>query len=121
MVAVGGRGDAEPLCALASEVGIAGHKVDIFLKVDLTYLAPVDKKIKVWDLPFTQMDFYKYAGGKPPSNGAYHPNPRVEFIGVIADIIAELVLYCDPSVSQTITRKYQVSFFVLHWHDLSSF
>ena len=105
LIVVGSRGDAEPFCALASELGIAGHKVVIFLQVDLTYLAPVDKNIKVWDLSFTQMDFYKYAGGKPPSHGANHPNPRVKFIGVVADIIAELVLPCEPSVSQAINEE----------------
>ena len=103
LIAVGSRGDSEPFCALASELGNAGHKVDIFLQVDLKYLAPVHENVKVWDLSFTQMDFYKYAGSKPPSHGANHPNPK--FIGVVAEIIAELVLPCEPTVSQVVVNE----------------
>ena len=116
LITVGSRGDAEPFCALASELGNAGHTVDLFLQVDLTYLAPTNNNVKVCDLPFTMMDFYKVTapgggGKKRPSSshrgGEVHDdpsNPRVKFIGVVADIIAELVLPCEPHVSRVVAN-----------------
>ena len=64
-------------------------------------------KNKCHELPFTQQDCYKYVGNrKNPQAGAatHHPNPRVPFIGVVTDIMGELVLprffgHCKSSSS----------------------
>ena len=94
LITVGSRGDAEPFCSLARALGAKGHNVDLLLQTDLKQLAP--PSASVHDLPFTQMDFYKFVGN--PSHGADHQNPRVRFIGIVTDIIAELILPCTNSV-----------------------
>lgn len=88
LITVGSRGDAEPFCALADALGSSGHRADLFLARDVMHLAP--PSATVHELPFTQLDFYKYVGN--PSHGSDHPNPRVRFVGVVADVIAGLVL-----------------------------
>jgi sterol 3beta-glucosyltransferase len=94
LITVGSRGDAEPFCSLASSLVAAGAEVDLFLQRDLVHLAP--PKVTCHPLPFTQQDFYRYT--TKPSHGADHPNPRVRFVGVVADIIGELVLPCFEQV-----------------------
>mmetsp|Transcript_37050 Transcript_37050/g.54432 ORF Transcript_37050/g.54432 Transcript_37050/m.54432 type:complete len:447 (-) Transcript_37050:213-1553(-) len=97
LITVGSRGDAEPFCSLADTLASRNHDVDLFLQTDLKYLAPQssDNNIHIHKLPFTQMDFYQFAN---PSHGADHFNPRVKFVGVIADCIGELVLPCWEQV-----------------------
>lgn len=94
LITVGSRGDAEPFCSLASELACCEHKVDLFLQKDAQHLAPTgpatERNVTVHDLPFSSQDFYKFLTN--PSHGSDHPNPRVKFVGVIADVIAELLL-----------------------------
>eukprot|EP00978_Attheya_sp_CCMP212_P018374 scaffold50201_cov50-Attheya_sp.AAC.4 len=112
LIAVGSRGDAEPFCSLA--VSLAGSDqvdtVDLFLQKDLKHLVPNNThqgdetldKIHYHELPFTQMDFYKYVGARsPPQAGAGHANPRVQFLGIVTDIMGELVLPCYTDVKKT--------------------
>lgn len=94
LITVGSRGDAEPFCSLAQALAAKDHQVDLFLQTDLAHLAP--SSATVHELPFTQMDFYKYVG--TPSHGADHENPRVRFVGIVTDIIAALVLPCCDAV-----------------------
>lgn len=110
LIAVGSRGDAEPFCSLAATLAAADQidAVDLFLQTDLEYLVPKGySKIHYHALPFTMMDFYKYAGGerKPPQAGADHPNPRVKFLGMVTDMMGELVLPCYSSVMETAQGK----------------
>lgn len=94
LITVGSRGDAEPFCSLAAELTTKGHHVDMFLQKDLKHLAP--SSASVHELPFTQMDFYKYVGS--PTHGADHENPRVKFVGIVTDVIAELSFPCCDQV-----------------------
>lgn len=86
LVSVGSRGDAEPFCSLARQLMADGCTVELFLQTDLHYLAP--PSVNLHAIPFTQMDMYQYVAS--PSHGIDHPNPRVRFIGVVTDVIAEL-------------------------------
>ncbi|KNC75111.1 hypothetical protein SARC_12359 [Sphaeroforma arctica JP610] len=100
-VAVGSRGDAEPFCSLAASLAESAEidTIDIFVQMDLIHLVPIIPKVRFHKLPFTQMDFYKYAGArKPPQAGAGHGNPRVNFLGIVTDIMGELVLPCLADV-----------------------
>lgn len=99
LITVGSRGDAEPFCSLAASLGAKGHDVDIFLQTDLKHLAP--SSATVHDLPFTQMDFYKFVGN--PTHGTDHENPRVRFVGIVADVIAELTFPCCEQVLEVAT------------------
>jgi sterol 3beta-glucosyltransferase len=94
IITVGSRGDAEPFCSLAAELGANGHHVDIFLQKELKHLSP--SSASVHELPFTQMDFYKFVGS--PTHGVDHENPRVKFVGVVTDVIAELTFPCCEQV-----------------------
>jgi len=96
LLCVGSRGDAEPFCALADTLLDRGHDVDIFLQPELIALAPPGANIHQW--PFTQFDFYKFVAN--PSHGKDHENPRVRFVGIVTDCIAELVLPCVDQVLQ---------------------
>jgi len=96
LIAVGSRGDAEPFCSLAAAFAEAGNSVELFLQKDLVHLAPPSSQVSCHELPFTQTDFYRYASS--PSHGVDHPNPRVKFVGAVADIILELVLPCFDQV-----------------------
>jgi hypothetical protein len=104
IICVGSRGDAEPFCALSAKLIDQGHSVEFFCQPELQSFIPkststdgtVTVTVTVHSLPFTQFDFYKYAGS--PSKGTDHPNVRVRFVGAVADIIAELVLPCYEQV-----------------------
>eukprot|EP00538_Stauroneis_constricta_P004756 CAMPEP_0119553052 /NCGR_PEP_ID=MMETSP1352-20130426/5898_1 /TAXON_ID=265584 /ORGANISM="Stauroneis constricta, Strain CCMP1120" /LENGTH=451 /DNA_ID=CAMNT_0007599383 /DNA_START=23 /DNA_END=1378 /DNA_ORIENTATION=- len=102
LITVGSRGDAEPYCAMANSLLNDGHSVDFFLQKDLLYLAPKTpanaNTLTIHELPFTQMDFYKFMAA--PTHGVGHPNPRVQFIGIVTDTIAELVFPCHPAVTE---------------------
>ena len=105
LIAVGSRGDAEPFCSLAATLAAREEvtAVELFLQTDLEYLVPSGyTKINYRKLPFTQMDFYKWAGveRKPPQAGADHANPRVKFLGMVTDMMGELVLPCYPTVKE---------------------
>ncbi|CAE7396133.1 UGT80B1 [Symbiodinium natans] len=92
-----GRAHQTPLFEELVAKGASGrHAVDMFLMTDAVYLAPQGANVHL--LPFTMMDFYKFAGN--PSKGTDHPNPRVKFVGGVADIICELILPCVPSVQE---------------------
>lgn len=99
-MAVGSRGDAEPFCALAAQLSSSSTvvQVDLFLQTDLLHLAPKsnEDKIKVHALPFTAQDFYQIAG--TAQKGADDPNPRVKFVGVVSEIVGQLVLPCVHQV-----------------------
>ena len=102
LVAVGSRGDAEPFCLLAASLATAGASVELFLGKDLIHLAPSLDLVNCHALPFSMQDFYRFVGN--PTNGADHPNPRVKFVGGVADTIGQLVLPCFDqvlSVAQT--------------------
>lgn len=65
LISVGSRGDAEPFCSLAATLAVRNEvtAVELFLQTDLEYLVPKGfAKINYHKLPFTQMDFYKWAG-----------------------------------------------------------
>ena len=121
LVAVGSRGDAEPFIALAYKLLTSGHNVYLFLQTDLIWMCPKEPSqlstsssslssssspspslsrdqgdLKIYPLPFEQNDFYKFV--QNPSHGADHENPRVRFTGIVADVIAELVLPCCENV-----------------------
>mmetsp|Transcript_19325 Transcript_19325/g.29788 ORF Transcript_19325/g.29788 Transcript_19325/m.29788 type:complete len:575 (+) Transcript_19325:145-1869(+) len=110
LITVGSRGDAEPYISLAQSLRQAGCHVDLFLQKDLMHLSTslltrMESHngdvglVNIHELPFTQMDFYKYVGS--PSHGTepkYDSNPRIRFIGVVTDVIGELVLPCLPMV-----------------------
>ena len=83
LITVGSRGDA-------------GHDVDLWLQTDMHPLAPTSGKITIHELPFTCMNFYKFAGNPNPAHD--HPNPRVKFTGVICDVCGELVVPCTMQV-----------------------
>jgi len=114
LIAVGSRGDAEPFCSLAASLAASDQvdTVDLFLQKDLKNLVPSKgadycKKINYHELPFTQMDFYKYAGErKPPQAGADHENPRVRFLGIVTDIMGEMVLPCYENVMKVAAPKH---------------
>lgn len=93
IVSVGSRGDIEPFCALAQGLLDDGHQVDYALQTAYQHLVP--SGVKLHSLPFTSNDFYKFTN---PTHGADHPNTRVPFIGVVADVIGELVLPCWETV-----------------------
>jgi len=96
LITVGSRGDAEPFCALASALATAGHGAALYLQTDLQHLAPACDSVTLHELPFTQMDFYKYVGS--PRHGKNHGNPRVRFVGIVADIVCALVLPCAAAI-----------------------
>jgi len=102
--------------------------VDLFLQQDLLHLAPSssppaavsadtttttnnnkehhDKnRLRLHTLPFTQNDFYRYAAGGASLPGANHPNPRVQFVSVVAEIIGELVLPCSAQLSKVVVQE----------------
>lgn len=111
LIAVGSRGDAEPFCSLAASLAKSEEidAVDLYIQKDLKHLVPQGdascrQKIEYHELPFTQMDFYKYAGErKPPQPGAGHPNPRVQFLGIVTDIMGEMVLPCFSDIMDRCT------------------
>ena len=97
LVTVGSRGDAEPFCALAAEMlrrDEQQHDVHLFMQTDQQKLAPPGATVHT--LPFSSNDFYKYTAN--PSKGNDSPNPRVRFTGIIADVVAELVLPCTKDI-----------------------
>jgi sterol 3beta-glucosyltransferase len=95
MVSVGSRGDAEPYCALAEELLKRNHKVDLFLQSDLRPLAkPLEEAhqdFHVRVLPFTNQDYYNVSRGQRRQQ---HPDPKMKNVGIVADIICELVCPC---------------------------
>jgi UDP:flavonoid glycosyltransferase YjiC (YdhE family) len=95
-ICVGSRGDAEPFCSLAAQLVANNHSVDFFVQPELQHLAPKHDNVTVHLLPFTQFDFYKFVGN--PTKGLDHPNPRVKFVGIVTDIIAQLVFPCRDAV-----------------------
>mmetsp|Transcript_19797 Transcript_19797/g.36959 ORF Transcript_19797/g.36959 Transcript_19797/m.36959 type:complete len:443 (-) Transcript_19797:114-1442(-) len=90
LVSVGSRGDVEPFCALSQALLDGGHQVEYAVQEDLKYLVP--NEVNVHTLPFSMTDFYKFMPN--PTHGSDSPNPRVRFVGVVADVIGELVLPC---------------------------
>lgn len=100
LITVGSRGDAEPFCSLAKSLAKAKHDVDIFLQTDLQYLVPKvepdEGVIESHELPFTQLDFYKFMAN--PANGQDNEDPRVKFLGIVTDIIGGLVLPCAAAI-----------------------
>ncbi|CAB9497870.1 Sterol 3-beta-glucosyltransferase [Seminavis robusta] len=114
LIAVGSRGDSEPMCSLAAELATRKEiaSIELFLQTDAESLVPKNNddernKIHYHELPFTQMDFYKWAGQKrePPQAGAGHPNQRVQFLGIVTDIMGELVLPNYSRVMETIVSE----------------
>lgn len=105
LICVGSRGDAEPFCSLADCLVTYGHEVEFFIQTDLESLAPKQNGVKLHLLPFTQQDFYKFVPS--PTHGANHENPRVRFVGVVVDVIAELVFPCWNQVLD-VARRCQV-------------
>lgn len=111
LISVGSRGDAEPFCSIAASLlqkqataqttaKENGIQIDLFLQKDLTHLAPtcaVDGVLRVHELPFTQQDFYRFVAS-PHKDSIHHPNPRVQFVGIIAEVINHLVLPCYDDV-----------------------
>jgi len=113
LISVGSRGDVEPFCALAQELMDAGHDVDYAVQQDSIGLVP--KGVVIHALPFGTNDFYKYAtttttttttttsannnnnDNENATNGNVN-NPRVRFVGIIANVIGELVLPCWKQV-----------------------
>lgn len=96
IICVGSRGDNEPFISLSSALTHRGHSVDIFTQTDAVHLLPRHNLLRPHSLPFTQQDFYRFLAN--PSHGADDPNPRVRFLGVVADCIGELVLPCAQIV-----------------------
>lgn len=96
IICVGSRGDNEPFISLSSALTHRGHSVDIFTQTDAAHLLPHHTLLRAHSLPFTKKDFYRFLAN--PSHGADDPNPRVRFLGVVADCIGELVLPCAHSV-----------------------
>lgn len=92
LITVGSRGDAEPFCALAEHLASAQHDVHMFLQDE--HSSPSTATTHA--LPFTTQDFYRFVA--KPKHGSDHSNPRVRFVGIVVDIIAELVLPCAKSV-----------------------
>ena len=97
LISVGSRGDVEPYLALSQALLDNGHEVHYALQNESNYQSIVPSGVNVHPLPFESNDFYKYMN---PSHGADHPNPRVRFVGVIADCIGELVLPCCQQVME---------------------
>jgi sterol 3beta-glucosyltransferase len=111
LLTVGSRGDAEPFVAIADELLKAGHEVDIFLQPEHEYNPPHTRgcslspheTVTIHRLPFTQQDFYRFVGN--PLYGKGHSDARVQFSGIVSDIIAELVLPCMKQVLQVAQEK----------------
>ena len=100
LVTIGSRGDAEPFCAVADALLADGAAVDLFLQPDVHHLAPTGCTIH--ELPFTQLDLLKFASN--PSRGKDHPNPTVSFVGIVADVIGELVFPCAQKLLDASTN-----------------
>jgi hypothetical protein len=134
LITVGSRGDTEPFCALSQELADAGYLVDFFVQKDSYHLVPSSESIIVHLLPFGTSDFYKFMN---PSHGADADNPRVRFIGVVADVTGELVLPCwqqvldvakecdiiitsslARSLSFALTQKLSVPSYLIHLQPL---
>lgn len=114
ILCVGSRGDAEPFCALASKLLLDDttsdaeehHVIDFFVQPELQHLVPQPRNsisssnstINVHLWPFTQTDFYKAMAH--PKHGKDHAHPRVRFVGLVSDMIADLVLPCAPKIAQ---------------------
>eukprot|EP00567_Pseudictyota_dubia_P013247 CAMPEP_0197441778 /NCGR_PEP_ID=MMETSP1175-20131217/7961_1 /TAXON_ID=1003142 /ORGANISM="Triceratium dubium, Strain CCMP147" /LENGTH=197 /DNA_ID=CAMNT_0042972109 /DNA_START=43 /DNA_END=633 /DNA_ORIENTATION=+ len=98
LICVGSRGDNEPFASLAATLIANGCEVDMFVQSDAIQLVPPPNGplLRCHELPFTQMDFYRYVSN--PSHGQDHSNPRVKFLGIITDCIGELVLPCTKAV-----------------------
>jgi hypothetical protein len=109
LIAVGSRGDTEPFCSLARELQKNHEKdddevsvsIDLFIQKDMTGLAPKEDSITIHELPFTMMDFYKYST-KSDLPGCDHPNPRVKFVGIVAEVIGELVMPCGNQLAKAV-------------------
>ena len=97
LISVGSRGDIEPFLALAQALLDDGHEVHYALQNESNYQSIVPSGVTVHPLPFVSNDFYKFMN---PSHGADHPNPRVRFVGVVTDLIGELVLPCYQQVME---------------------
>ena len=109
LIAVGSRGDAEPFVALADSLvaSTTDCSVDLFFQKDAVHLVVPHQRIRVHEVPFTQMDFYQYmsgTNGNPPT-GANHPNPRVQFLGIVTDIMGGLVLPCYSHVRKSLSSS----------------
>ena len=97
LICVGSRGDAEPFCSLAASLLSKGHSVEFFIQPELKGLAPIDDdKLTTHELPFTQFDFYKFANN--PTKEVNNPNPRVTFVGIVTDLMSNLVFPCWKDV-----------------------
>ena len=125
MVTVGSRGDHEPFCALAqglTEKG--GHEVDLFVMKDYQETHPLlsssssmlkttsnEPRLTVHSLPFTQNDFYKYL--QNPSHGqkeaatasSVELGQRIRFVGVVTDIMADLVFPSTERILDVATNS----------------
>ena len=97
LISVGSRGDIEPFLALAQALLDDGHEVHYALQNESNYQSIVPSGVTVHPLPFVSNDFYNFMN---PSHGADHPNPRVRFVGVVTDLIGELVLPCYQQVME---------------------
>ena len=93
IICVGSRGDIEPFCSLTAELlkdcTQNENEIEFFVQPELAHLVPKSTKVHIHELPFTQYDFYKYANN--PTKGLDHPNPRVKFIGIVTDVISQMV------------------------------
>ncbi|CAK9116426.1 unnamed protein product [Durusdinium trenchii] len=96
LITVGSRGDAEPYQALADTLAEGGHQVEFFLQPEHSF--PAKKQVTLHPLPFSTSDFYRYAGN--PRYGQDHENPRVKFVGVVAEVVSQLVLPLMEDVSK---------------------
>lgn len=98
LVAVGSRGDTEPLAALAATLSSSPSWTHVlpFFQQDLTHLSPPSLSSSLHALPFSQSDFYRFLAN--PSGVTERDSPRARFDAVVSDIIAELVLPCADAV-----------------------
>eukprot|EP00977_Amphora_coffeiformis_P027345 scaffold34604_cov164-Amphora_coffeaeformis.AAC.13 len=109
ILTVGSRGDVEPFVALADKILKATttpdnpNIIEFFVQPEYKGLVPLASsnnccRVHTW--PFTQQDFYTFL--LDPKHGKEHENPRVRFVGVVADIIEGLVLPQWKQVLETI-------------------
>jgi len=98
LITVGSRGDAEPFQALVDALTARGHSVDFFLQAEHDFVPAHPELVTLHALPFSTTDFYKHAAN--PRHGQDSDNPRVKFVGVIVEVISQLVLPCMEDVSR---------------------
>lgn len=89
LVTVGSRGDAEPFQALTDALTAAGHVVDLYMQPEHNFAPAKPELVTLHPFPFSTTDFYTYAA--KPRYGQDHENPRVKFVGVVAEVVSQLI------------------------------